>query len=166
MYFNTTMDAKAGGDLRRAGAVRAEGGRWLAFRKLCVVLASALVAINIWIGSPLVALWVGSQVQRGMGHLSMTAVFTVVVVLGVLVLALTWTLARLNARYDELIGRSPEQREPLPWLRSMRGERESEARTRVGISAVERIVVLTVVAAVLAFEIWFFFLAGSSLPSS
>jgi len=33
------------------------------------------------------------------------------------------------------------------------------------ISAVERIVVLAVVAAVLAFEVWFFFFAGSSLPS-
>jgi hypothetical protein len=166
MYFNTTMDVKSDDELRSVGAVRAEGRRWLAVKKLCIVIASALVAVNIWIGSPLLALWVGSQVQRGMGHLSMTAVFTVVAVLGAMVLALTWVLARLNARYDKLIGRPPDQREPLPWLRSMRGERESDARSRVGISAVERIVVLTVVAAALAFEIWFFFLAGSSLPSS
>ena len=84
MYFNTTMDVKADDELRSVGAVRAEGRRWLAVKKLCVVIASALVAVNIWIGSPLLALWVGSQVQRGMGHLSMTAVFSVIVVLGVM----------------------------------------------------------------------------------
>lgn len=53
-----------------------------------------------------------------------------------------------------------------PWLRSMRGEREALAKKRQGISAIERIVVLSVVAAVAAFEVWFFFFAGSSLPNS
>jgi hypothetical protein len=47
----------------------------------------------------------------------------------------------------------------------MRGEREELARERAGISGIERIVVISVVAAVLAFEVWFFFFAGSSLPS-
>jgi hypothetical protein len=46
----------------------------------------------------------------------------------------------------------------------MRGEREELARNRHGISAVERMVVIAVVACVLVFEIWFFFFAGSSLP--
>ena len=45
----------------------------------------------------------------------------------------------------------------------MRGEREELARRRHGISVVERIVVLSVVAAALVGEYWFFFLAGSSL---
>ena len=48
----------------------------------------------------------------------------------------------------------------------MRGEPERVARQRAGISGVERIVVITVVAAVIAFEIWFFFFAGSSLPNA
>jgi len=48
----------------------------------------------------------------------------------------------------------------------MRGERKELARKREGISAVERLVVVSVVAAVLAFEIWFFFFAGSPLPSA
>ena len=47
----------------------------------------------------------------------------------------------------------------------MRDERESDARSKYGISGVERVVVISVVAAVLAFELWFFFLAGSSLPN-
>jgi hypothetical protein len=46
----------------------------------------------------------------------------------------------------------------------MRGEREDIARKREGISGAERVMMISVVAAVLAFEIWFFFFAGSSLP--
>jgi hypothetical protein len=47
----------------------------------------------------------------------------------------------------------------------MRGEREEVIAQRQGVSAVERIVVLSVVAGALVFEFWFFSLAGSSLPN-
>jgi hypothetical protein len=133
-------------------------------KRVALVVATALVSINVWTGSPLLAVWVGSRVQGGMG-LSMTAVFSVVLVLTVLVVALVWALTWLNARYDELTGRPPAARQTSPWLRSMRDEREADVRSRYGISAVEKVVVVSVVAAVLAFEVWFFFLAGSSLPS-
>jgi hypothetical protein len=133
-------------------------------KRVALVVATALVSINVWTGSPLLAVWVGSRVQGGMG-LSMTAVFSVVVVLAVLVLALAWALTWLNAKYDELTGRPPAARQTSPWLRSMRDERETDVRSKYGISAVEKVVVVSVVAAVLVFEVWFFFFAGSSLPS-
>lgn len=129
------------------------------------MIASVLVSINVWTGSPLLAVWVGSKVQGSLNNLSMTAVFSVVVVLAALVLALGWVLTWLNAKYDELSGRPPAARQTSPWLRSMRDERETDVRSKYGISAVERVVVVVVVAAVLTFEIWFFFFAGSSLPS-
>ncbi len=134
-------------------------------KRLGLVIASALVSINIWTGAPLLAIWVGSKVQGGSG-LSMTAVFSVVLVLAVLVLALAWVLTQINARYDKLTGRPATARQTSPWLRSMRGERETEVRQKHGISAIERVVVVSVVGAVLTFEIWFFFFAGSSLPSA
>jgi flagellar biogenesis protein FliO len=129
-----------------------------------LVIGTALVSVNIWTGAPLFAVWVGSQVQGSSG-LSMTAVFSVIAVLAAMVLALAWLLAWLNAAYDELTGRPPAGRQTSPWLRSMRGERETDIRRKHGVSPVERIVVISVVAAVLAFEIWFFFFAGSSLPN-
>jgi hypothetical protein len=86
-------------------------------------------------------------------------------VLTLLVALLGWALTWLNAKYDELTGRPPAARQTSPWLRSMRDERESEVRQKYGISAVERIVVASVTAAVLAFEVWFFFFAGPSLPA-
>ena len=137
--------------------------RFPRLKRVALVTGTALVSINIWTGCPLFAVWVGSKVQAAQGRLSMTALFTVVVVLAVTVVALGGLLAWLNGKYDELTGRPKEARQTSPWLRSMRGERESDIRRRYGISAVERVVVISVVAAVLAFEIWFFFFAGSSL---
>ena len=133
-------------------------------KRVGLVSASALAAINIWTGAPLLAVWVGSQVVGDSG-LSMGAVFVVIVVLAACCIGLATALTWLSARYDELTGRPAAARRTSPWLRSMRGEREELTRRRHGISAVERIVVVTVVLGVLAFEVWFFFFAGSSLPS-
>jgi hypothetical protein len=142
-----------------------DAARHLRLKRVGLVAATALVTINIWTGGPLFAVWVGSQVQGDTGSPSMAAVFTVVVVLAALVFVLAGALTWLNAKYDEITGRPPAARQTSPWLRSMRDERESDVRRKYGISAVERVVVITVVAAVLAFEIWFFFFAGSSLPN-
>jgi hypothetical protein len=139
-------------------------GVWLSVKKIALVAASALAAVNVWTGAPLFALWVGSRVQAGEGGLSMTAVFTVVAVLAALEIALTWVLSRLSAKHDQLTGRPRAASHTSPWLRSMRDERASYTKRRYRVSSVERIVMLAVVAAVLAFEIWFFFFAGSSLP--
>ncbi|HEX8084946.1 MAG TPA: hypothetical protein VF529_11710 [Solirubrobacteraceae bacterium] len=138
--------------------------RFLGLKRVGLISASALAAINIWTGAPLLAVWVGSQVAGSSG-LSMSAVFVVIVVLAAACIGLAAALSWLSARYDELTGRPPAARRTSPWLRSMRGEREQEARKRHGISAVERIVVAAVVVCVLVFEVWFFFFAGSSLPS-
>ncbi len=142
----------------------AEGGHWL--ERIALLAGSALASINIWTGAPLLAVWVGSQIQAAQDRLSMTALLAVVATLALTVFGLAWLLAYFNGRYDELIGRSPKARYTSPWLRSMRGEREEDLRREVGISGVERIVILAVVAAALAFEIWFFFFAGSSLPNA
>jgi hypothetical protein len=130
-------------------------------KRLALAAAAAFVTVNIWTGAPLLALWVGSQ-TAGPSGLSMTAVFVVVVVLVVLVLGLVRLLTLLNDRYDRLVGRTAERR-VSPWMRSMRSERESYAKQRQGATAIERVVVASVAAAVLAFNVWFFFFAGSPL---
>jgi hypothetical protein len=137
----------------------------MALKKIGLVTASALCAVNLWTGAPLFAVWVGSKVQGNLNNLSMTAVFSVIVVLAAMVFLLAAALTWLNAKYDDLTGRPPAARHTSPWLRSMRDEREDDTRRKFGISPVERVVVVSVVAAVLAFEVWFFFFAGSSLPN-
>jgi hypothetical protein len=137
----------------------------MALKKIGLVTGSALATINLWTGAPLFAVWVGSKLQHSSTGLSMTAVFSVVVVLAIVVFALAFALNWMNAKYDELTGRPPAARHTSPWLRSMRDEREADVRRKYGISPVERVVVAGAVAAVLALEIWFFFFAGSSLPN-
>jgi hypothetical protein len=124
--------------------------------------ATTLIALNIWTGAPLLALWIGSRIV-GRRALSMAAVFVVVALLAVFVTAMAFMLTWLSARYDELIDRPSGERRS-PWLRSMRSEREEDMRSRLGTSALERIVMTTTVIAVLLLEVWFFFFAGSPLP--
>jgi hypothetical protein len=138
----------------------------MALKKIGIVTASALCSINLWTGAPLFAVWVGSKVQGNPENLSMTAVFSVILVLAVLVFFLGWALTWLNAKYDEVSGRPAAARQTSPWLRSMRDERGEEVKRKYGIGGVERVVVICAVAGVLAFEIWFFFFAGSSLPNA
>ena len=135
-------------------------------KRLALLSATALISVNLWTGFPLFAVWVGSKVQGSFGSPSMTAVLVVVVVFAVLAFAAAMALAWLNTRYDELTGRKPPPRQVYPWLQSLRAERQTEARRQRGVSGAERVVVIAVVAAVLVFEIWFFFFAGSSLPNA
>ena len=134
-----------------------------AVKRIGLAIATTLVSINIWTGCPLLAVWVGSR-TAGDSQLSMRAVFVVVLVLAASAISLTLLLGWLSAKYDALIGRPAALRRTSPWLRSMRGEREEIARQNRGITGGERIVVISVVACVIAFEIWFFFFAGSPLP--
>ncbi len=124
-----------------------------------------LSAVNIWTGAPLLALWVGSRSVTS-SRLSMGAVFLVVVVLAVTCLALMWVLSRASAAYDELTGRRQAVRRHVPWLRSMRAERVIYEREKETVTPLERILVATVALAVIAFEIWFFFFSGSSIPAA
>jgi hypothetical protein len=137
-------------------------GPGFALKRVFLLAATMLAAVNVWTGAPLLALWLGSRVQGGSG-LKMSTVFVMVIVLALvetlLGLALTW----LNARYDAMIGRPHKARRTSPWMRSMRGEREKTARREAGVSGAERVVAIAAVGGVVAFEVWFFFFAGSSL---
>ncbi len=133
-------------------------------KRIALVVLMTLAALNVWTGGPLLALWIGSRVQ-GEGPPSMGAVFTAAASLAAIAAGLLWALSALGAAYDRVSGTTSSVRRHVPWLRSMRGERETDIRRKHGISPIERVVVVTVVLAVLAFEVWFFFFAGSSLPN-
>ncbi len=121
---------------------------------------TAVLAINLWTGAPLFAIWVGSRVQTGTG-LSMKTVVVVLVVLAALVTLIVLALARVEAAYRTVTGQDT-QRRTSPWLRSMRGERPELARHQ-GLTGFERGLAAAVVLGVVAFEAWFFFFANSSI---
>ena len=125
--------------------------------------ATAFVAANIWTGCPLLALWVGSRLVGRQG-LSMAAVGVVVVVLAVLVFVMAVALTWLNNVYDELTGRERTERRTA-WLRSMRAEAERHVSQRVGVTALERIVMINVYVAVITVVVWYVFFAGAPSPT-
>jgi hypothetical protein len=135
------------------------------FRELkltALVIGTALLAINAWTGAPLLAVWIGSHSQDGK-VLSTRGVLIVLVVLSILAFLIGWGLTWLSAKYDELSGRPRLAGQTSPWHRAKRGDRVQDIRSRYGISAPEKIVAASVIFGVLAFEFWFFFIAGSPL---
>jgi hypothetical protein len=138
--------------------------RFVGVQRTMLLIATTVIAINIWTGAPLAALWVGSRVV-GQHLLSMTAVFVVIATLAILIGAMTFALIRLGARYDRLVGRPPGKPTPVPWMRSMRAEDTDLLRSERGTSALEMIVLASTVAAIISLEIWFFFFAGSTFSN-
>ena len=140
--------------------VPAASPRYLNLKRTLLVIATALLAVNAWTGAPLLALWIGSHAQGGK-VLSTRGVLTVLIVLSVLVFGIGWVLTWLSARYDELSGRPRLAGLTSPWHRAKRGDRVQDIRSRYGISAPEKVVAASVIVGILAFEAWFFFIAGS-----
>ena len=131
-------------------------------QRALILAAMAVVAVNIWTGSPLLALWVGSRLQ-GTSGLSMGAVFAVIAVMGIASYGLIRLLGVLGARHDRVLGIPPGPRRQQPWLRSLSGERTRDQRRRQRITALDVVLVGTVLIAVLVFEVWFFFFSGASI---
>lgn len=133
---------------------------WISLQKIALVAVTWIVSINVWTGGPALGLWVGSRFQ-GDGSLTLGVVGVTVVAVAIVVFGLALLLSWLNDRYDELLGK-PQKRHQYPWLKGIHKEREQVVREEGGVNAVERTVILSAVAAVVAFEIWFFFFASFS----
>jgi len=147
-------------DSQRQTSLAARAGR--GFKRAGLLSLMALATVNVWTGSPLMALWVGSRVQV-LGASTMAAFGAVAITMATISLTLVVALGRMGAAYDHLVGRKPQTRQHTPWLRSMRGERPHEQGAEYRLSALEKILVASVVLAVIAFEIWFFFFSGSPI---
>jgi len=158
------QEAASDRDGRPTPVVRREPPAHLQLKRLLLVTATALLGINTWTGAPLFAIWVGSHAQNGR-VLSLRGVVTVLVVLAVLEFLLGLALTWLSVTYDRLTGRPRFAGETSPWQRAKRGDRVQDIRARFGMSPPEKIVAGCVILGVLALELWFFFIAGSSLPN-
>lgn len=120
-----------------------------------------LGGLMLWFGNPVIWLWIGSQMTETQ-RASMGPYF--VVALGILAstIGVSFGLARIHRRYQEVSGRVPTVRVRLPWMRSLRGEEDS----RPEVTVLDVVVVSTGVFGLLAAALWFLFLAGSPLPAA
>jgi hypothetical protein len=149
----TSTDPEPGRARGREPGEPGDPPRHIALKRATLAAATAFLSVNVWTGAPLFALWVGSQASDDT-VLSMKAVIVVVVVLSVLVLALAVAITWVSNTYDELTGR-PQSERRASWMRSMRSESEGHISSRVGESAPERIVMISVYVAVISFLVWF-----------
>jgi hypothetical protein len=129
-------------------------------QRVGLVAAMGVVTLNIWTGAPLAGLWAGSRVAPESG-VSMLAVLVVAVVIGATAYLLLRMLGYLQAAYARRTGR-PVARRQTTWLRAMSGERPAgRGGDAPPLTAADYVVVAMVILAVVAFEAWFFFYAGS-----
>jgi hypothetical protein len=126
-----------------------------------LIALMSFASLMLWVGIPLGWLYIGSQLvsssQPSMGPY-------VVVVVGIVASVVIdgIVIGRLNRRYQELTGGKGAVRIQLPWMKSMRGEREAPRTATV----LDVILVATVALAGVAGIVWFFAFAGSSLPGA
>jgi hypothetical protein len=132
-------------------------------RVAAVALIAAMSAgsLVMWAGVPALWLFIASKIadqqRAGLGPylLIIIGIPASMAIVGKL-------LSRLNRAYGRVTGTQPTVRVRLPWHRSLRGEQEGRHPRTV----LDVVMVATVLTAALVFGIWFFFLAGSSLPGS
>jgi hypothetical protein len=125
-----------------------------------LIVAMSVAALFLWVGIPVGWLWIGSQlVSSSQPSMGPYAVVAIGIVASVVVDAMI--LSRLNRTYMRVTETDGQVRLQLPWMKSMRGERESGRQT----SVLDIILVASVTLAGLAMLLWWILLAGSPLPS-
>ncbi len=119
----------------------------------------AFGSIAMWLGAPIGWIYVASQLQHGSTP-SLGPYLLVLVAVPLTMIVIARGLSALNRRYTRYIGADTDARVRLPWMRSMRDDRDARAPRTV----LDVIMVGSVALAVLCMAIWFFVFAGSSLP--
>ncbi|HEU4974444.1 MAG TPA: hypothetical protein VFT50_05100 [Baekduia sp.] len=125
---------------------------------LVVVMAAG--SILMWVGVPVGWMWLGSRMtsstQAQLGPYLLVLLGTIVSMI-----AIGKGLGVVNRLHMQVTGRLDDRRTQATWMRSMRGERRV-VRDR---GVLDGVMLVSVGLAVVAFVIWFFVFAGSSLPT-
>lgn len=127
---------------------------------LLLILLMAAGSVAMWLVVPVAWLYLGSQMQTG----STPSLGPYLVVLGGIVVSMVIIgklLARLDRIYSAVVGARRQDRVQMPWHKSLRGDRDSGHQRTI----LDAVMLVSVSIALVAFGIWFFLFAGSSLPS-
>jgi hypothetical protein len=132
-------------------------------RRLLAALLIALMAIGsilLWLGIPVGWLYLVSRLVKS-SQPSMGPYVLLIVGIPASMIVVGKALSKLNRVYAEVTGTTSSARVRSPWMKSMRGERDSGRQRTV----LDVVMVWSVALALLCFGVWFFAFAGSSLPS-
>jgi hypothetical protein len=134
----------------------------MAAKRLALAAAMAVLVMNVWIGGPVLSLWVGAQMQNHSGGsltIRPSAALAVFASLAVITVVLVKLLRLVSDAYDRAAGVEVGPRKHDSWV-SVERKNYSE---RPSLTALERILVVAVTIAALSFEVWFFFYSTSPI---
>lgn len=122
-----------------------------------LVAAMFIGSIAMWAGSPALWLWLASQGGL-VSQSSMNSLLMVIVGIPVTMVIIGKFLARLDGRYTEAFGRAEAGRmSAARWLHSVRGGTDQEQP-----SMLDKVLVVSIGLAMLAFGAWFALFSGGS----
>ena len=130
-------------------------------KRISLAVVMAFVATNVWVGGPLLALWIGSRLQEASGGsltIRPSTALAVFASLAAITVALVKLLGFISDAYDRANGVGPARRRRDSWVSV-----ERKSYERPTLSMLERMLVVVVAMAAIAFEIWFFFFSTSPI---
>jgi hypothetical protein len=125
---------------------------------VALVALMAVGSVVMWIGVPLGLVYLASKLADTPKP-SMGPYLVVILGLPIGMAVVAKGLGALNRAHIRLTGAEVDEYRPA-WTRSMRGERQVDRRGGV----LDRVMIVSVAVAAVAFAVWFFGFAGSSLP--
>jgi hypothetical protein len=126
---------------------------------VALVVLMALGSVVMWLGVPLGLVYVASKLADTPNP-TMGPYLLVILGLPVGMAVVGKGLGALNRAHVRLTGAETDAYRP-GWTRSMRGERRVDRRNGV----LDKVMIVSVAVAGIAFAVWFFGFAGSSLPT-
>ena len=123
-----------------------------------LVALMAIGSVVMWLGVPIALIYAASKLADTPNP-SMGPYLLVLIGLPIGMALVGKALGALNRAHIRMTGAEVDAYRP-GWTRSMRGERKVDRRGGV----LDRVMIISVVMAGVAFAIWFFGFAGSSLP--
>jgi hypothetical protein len=131
------------------------------FAKAGLIALMAFGSFVLWIGSPIGWLWIASQMQKDSQAVGFGPYVVVLAGIAITAVVLAKLLQRLNRVYGVVDGAGEPVRVVLPWHRGLRSENEGRPPRTV----LDVVMVISVAIGFVAMAIWFFFFAGSPLPT-
>ena len=125
---------------------------------VALVALMAIGSVFMWLGVPFLLIYAASKLADTPKP-SMGPYLLVLIGLPIGMAVVGKALGWLNRVHIRVTGAETDQYRP-GWTRSMRGERAVDRRNGV----LDRVMIISVALAGLAFAVWFFGFAGSSLP--
>ena len=133
---------------------------WSPISILLIVLM-AVGSVLMWLGLPAFLVYLASRIADSPTP-SMGPYLLIMLGLPAGMVAIGRCLGALDRYHGRVTGLDDGRPDQATWLKSMRGERERRRRS----SVLDVVMIVSVGVCLLAFAVWFFALAGSSLPGA